>query len=153
MLPKKLPRSGDAVRRLSKATRKAPLRRAFRCAEEDSNLHPVIPDQALNLVTRVSYPSNASISSRSSSRVDDMDVTDDLDVATDVAAHTGPLGRSNVSDADRLAVCGSHLVAIFELADAAAHLHRSGGATMVSNARVQAIDRRMSRSADCSGGP
>ena len=27
------------------------------CAEEDSNLHPVIPDQALNLVTRVSYPS------------------------------------------------------------------------------------------------
>jgi hypothetical protein len=26
------------------------------CAEEDSNLHPVIPDQALNLVTRVSYP-------------------------------------------------------------------------------------------------
>ena len=29
------------------------------CAEEDSNLHPVIPDQALNLVTRLSYPSVA----------------------------------------------------------------------------------------------
>jgi hypothetical protein len=28
-----------------------------RCAEEDSNLHPVSLDQALNLVTRVSYPS------------------------------------------------------------------------------------------------
>ena len=27
------------------------------CAEEDPNLHPVIPDQGLNLVTRVSYPS------------------------------------------------------------------------------------------------
>ena len=40
-------------------TRKAPLRRAFRCAEEDSNLHPVIPDQALNLVTRLSYASVA----------------------------------------------------------------------------------------------
>ena len=40
-------------------TRKALLCRAFRCAEEDSNLHPVIPDQALNLVTRVSYPSGS----------------------------------------------------------------------------------------------
>ena len=35
-----------------------------RCAEEDSTLHPVIPDQALNLVTRVSDPSYASRSSR-----------------------------------------------------------------------------------------
>jgi hypothetical protein len=33
---------------------KALLGRTFACAEEDSNLHPVIPDQALNLVTRVS---------------------------------------------------------------------------------------------------
>jgi hypothetical protein len=69
--------------------RKAPLCRAFRCAEEDSNLHPVSLDQALNLVTRVSYPSYASISSRSSSRVDDMDAMDDLDVATDVATSDG----------------------------------------------------------------
>ena len=38
-------------------TRKALLCRAFRCAEEDSNLHPVIPDQALNLVTQLSYAS------------------------------------------------------------------------------------------------
>jgi len=29
----------------------------MRCAEEDSNLHPVIPDQALNLVTGMSNPS------------------------------------------------------------------------------------------------
>jgi hypothetical protein len=28
-----------------------------RCAEEDSNLHSVIPDQTLNRVTRVSYAS------------------------------------------------------------------------------------------------
>ena len=40
------------------------------CAEEDSNLHPVIPDQALNLVTRVSYPSDASIASRTSGILD-----------------------------------------------------------------------------------
>ena len=39
---------------------KAPPCGAFAsCAEEDSNLHPVIPDQALNLVTRVSYPSGS----------------------------------------------------------------------------------------------
>jgi len=36
-------------------TTKAPPSGAFaRCAEEDSNLHPVSLDQALNLVTRVS---------------------------------------------------------------------------------------------------
>ena len=35
------------------------LWRAFRCAEEDSNLHPVSLDQALNLVTRMSYPSES----------------------------------------------------------------------------------------------
>jgi hypothetical protein len=42
---------------LGQGRAKGPLCRAFLCAEEDSNLHPVIPDQALKLVTRVSYPS------------------------------------------------------------------------------------------------
>src|SRR3954452_2268411 len=55
------------------------------CAEEDSNLHPVIPDQALNLVTRVSYPSYASRASDVSRFLNGMDVMDDLDVAADVA--------------------------------------------------------------------
>ena len=41
--------------------------------------------QGLNLVTRVSYPPNASISSRTSGNLDDMD---DLDVAADVATDT-----------------------------------------------------------------
>jgi len=59
------------------------------CAEEDSNLHPVIPDQALNLVTRVSYPSNASIPSRASTKPDAMDALDGMDVATNVV--TEPL--------------------------------------------------------------
>jgi hypothetical protein len=59
MLPKKLPRSRAAVRRPGKNARKAPLCRAFLCAEEDSNLHPVSLDQALNLVTLVSYPSGS----------------------------------------------------------------------------------------------
>jgi hypothetical protein len=58
--------------------------RAFVCAEEDSNLHPVIPDQALNLVTRVSYPSYASRTSDVSADLDGMDAMDDLDVAADV---------------------------------------------------------------------
>ena len=39
-------------------TRKAPTCGAFRCAEEDSNLHPVIPDQALNLA-RLPIPPSA----------------------------------------------------------------------------------------------
>jgi hypothetical protein len=59
------------------------------CAEEDSNLHPVIPDQALNLVTRVSDPSYASIACRTSGILDRMDAMDDLDVAANVA--TGAL--------------------------------------------------------------
>jgi hypothetical protein len=59
-----------------------------RCAEEDSNLHPLSVDQALNLVTRVSDPSYASISSRTSAFPDAMDVMDDLDVAADVATDT-----------------------------------------------------------------
>ena len=46
--------------RVGPINEKAPPRGAFAtCAEEDSNLHPVIPDQALNLVTRLSYPSVA----------------------------------------------------------------------------------------------
>ena len=43
--------------------------------EEDSNLHPVIPDQALNPVTRVSDTSYASVSSRTSGNLDAMDAT------------------------------------------------------------------------------
>src|SRR5690349_14912613 len=58
---------------------------AFSCAEEDSNLHPVSLDQALNLVTRVSHPSYASRTSYLSADLDGMDALDDLDVATDVA--------------------------------------------------------------------
>jgi hypothetical protein len=47
-------------RAAARRTTKAPPGGAFaRCAEEDSNLHPVIPDQALNLVTQVSYPSES----------------------------------------------------------------------------------------------
>ena len=60
------------------------------CAEEDSNLHPLSVDQALNLVTRVSYPSYAFISSRTSGNLDVMDAMDDLDVAADVATGTRP---------------------------------------------------------------
>jgi hypothetical protein len=60
-------------------------RKAFRCTEEDSNLHPVIPDQTLNLVTRVSYQSGSHQIVRI---VPDTDASDDLDVAADVA--TGP---------------------------------------------------------------
>jgi hypothetical protein len=56
--PKRLPPSGRSQCEKPKS-RKAPLCRAFQCAEEDSNLHPVSLDQALNLVTRVSYPSRS----------------------------------------------------------------------------------------------
>ena len=56
-----------------------------RCAEEDSNLHPLSVDQALNLVTRVSYSSYPSIASRTSTNLDASDTLDDLDVAADVA--------------------------------------------------------------------
>ena len=42
-------------------------------------------DQALNLVTRVSYPSYASIPSDVSAFLDGMDAMDDLDVVADVA--------------------------------------------------------------------
>jgi hypothetical protein len=88
------PRSGAGVtgsastqeRDDCRSSRKAVMRSSHECAEEDSNLHPVIPDQALNLVTRVSYPSYASTSSRTFADLDAMDAMDDLDVATDVAA-------------------------------------------------------------------
>jgi len=45
-------------RRRAWGTKKPRVRGAsLRCAEEDSNLHPVIPDQALNLARQVSYAS------------------------------------------------------------------------------------------------
>jgi hypothetical protein len=72
------------------------MRGFSKCAEEDSNLHPVIPDQALNLVTRVSDPSYASISSRTSGNLDVSDGMDDLDVAADVATAPGWARRSQV---------------------------------------------------------
>jgi hypothetical protein len=43
----------------SPTTAKAPPRRAFSCAEGDSNLHPVIPDQALNLARESVDPSKS----------------------------------------------------------------------------------------------
>jgi hypothetical protein len=73
---------------------------AFQCAEEDSNLHPVIPDQALNLVTRLLYPSYASTSSRTSGNLDASDAMDDLVVVTDVATDRIAL-RGDVSVHDR----------------------------------------------------
>ena len=69
--------------------RKSPANAGLsQCAEEDSNLHPVIPDQALNLVTRLSDTSYASRSSRTSGNLDGMDAMDDLDVAADVATRS-----------------------------------------------------------------
>ena len=71
------------------------------CAEEDSNLHPLSVDQALNLVLRVSdpsylsYPSYPSNASRTSTNLDAMDAMHDLDVATDVAASGMKDSRSN----------------------------------------------------------
>ena len=63
------------------------------CAEEDSNLHPLSVDQALNLVTRVSDPSYASVASRTSGDRDASDVMDALDVAAYVAAGSDNLGH------------------------------------------------------------
>src|SRR4051794_20142489 len=56
-------------------------------------------DQALNLVTRVSDPSYASIASDASTDLDEMDAMDDLDVAADVA--TGELRAGEGTDASR----------------------------------------------------
>jgi hypothetical protein len=75
-----------------------------RCAEEDSNLHPVIPDQALNLVTRVSDPSYACISSKSSAFLDAMDGLDDPDVAADVATASWLLTTSDTERAGAKAI-------------------------------------------------
>jgi len=63
------------------------------CAEEDSNLHPASLDQALDLVTRVSDPSDASSASDASADRDALDVIDDLDVATGVATDTAAFRR------------------------------------------------------------
>jgi hypothetical protein len=73
---------GDRVRQFAGRAHQTALRER---ADEDSNLHPVIPDQALNLVTRVSDPSYASIASTTSADLDASDPMDDLDVAADVA--------------------------------------------------------------------
>jgi hypothetical protein len=90
-------RRHEKVARLSAErpeTPKAPRARGFReCAEEDSNLHPVIPDQALNLVTRLSDPFDASRTSIPSTDLDGMDAMEDLDVATDVATSSGTANR------------------------------------------------------------
>ena len=52
---------------------KAPLCRAFPCAEEDSNLHPVNPDQALNLA-RLPIPPSARASGQYRARVGAVDL-------------------------------------------------------------------------------
>jgi hypothetical protein len=87
MLPLALPPPLTTAQRARRQAGKPEQRaeQAFLCAEEDSNLHPLSVDQALNLVTRVSYASYASIASRTSGDLDGMDAMDDLDVATDVA--------------------------------------------------------------------
>jgi hypothetical protein len=59
MLPRSLPRPEALASMWPLTTRKAAFCRAFRCAEEDSNLHPVSLDQAINLARRVSYPSES----------------------------------------------------------------------------------------------
>jgi hypothetical protein len=46
-----VPTGGLRPRRIDPENAKSPAERGFsRCAEEDSNLHPVIPDQALKTV-------------------------------------------------------------------------------------------------------
>ena len=59
MLPRALPRPEAPAMEWPSLTRKALLCRAFRCAEEDSNLHPLSVDQALNLARRVSNTSRS----------------------------------------------------------------------------------------------
>jgi hypothetical protein len=66
---------------------KAPPERGFlRCAEEDSNLHPVIPDQALNTVRTCPIRAFCSMRSILSTRGNTLDALDDLDVVTGVVA-------------------------------------------------------------------
>ena len=64
MLPRALPRPEAPARawpsqREKPERRKGPALRGLSCAEEDSNLHPVILDQALNLARRVSNTSRS----------------------------------------------------------------------------------------------
>jgi hypothetical protein len=70
-----------------------PALQAFECAEEDSNLHPVIPDQARNPrnPSAISVPCVQIVTT--STDLDVMDASDDLDVVTDVVTgrHLGVL--------------------------------------------------------------
>jgi hypothetical protein len=91
-----------------------PAVQGFRsCAEEDSNLHPVIPDQALDLVTRVSHRPDRARSSLSSGSADETDASEDLDLATDVAT----AGRPNVAST----FGASHVSAVPQADDPGAH--------------------------------
>jgi hypothetical protein len=90
-------------------TTKALRTQGFRkCAEEDSNFHPVIPDQALNLVTRLSDTSYASIASRTSADLDASDAMDDLDVATAETVRTVAPGRRDSAFGDRRSLRRAH---------------------------------------------
>jgi NAD(P)-dependent dehydrogenase (short-subunit alcohol dehydrogenase family) len=66
------------------------LSRYFLCAEEDSNLHPLSVDQALNLVTRVSYASRSCTSVHIVHESGRIGRTGHLDVATGVATRCRP---------------------------------------------------------------
>src|SRR5919198_3784114 len=90
MLPKKLPRAALVVRLCGQEMRRAPLCRAFSCAEEDSNLHPVIPDQALSLVGPGVDPFKSCRSVQIVWSRGRHGASDDLDVATDVATPARP---------------------------------------------------------------
>src|SRR3954451_20721118 len=95
MLPRKLPRSNGAVRHSAIDRAKAPLCRAFSCAEEDSNLHPVSLDQALNLARESVDLSRSCTSVQIIWSRGRYGRSDDLDVATDVA--TSRHGNTNGS--------------------------------------------------------
>jgi hypothetical protein len=58
------------------------------CAEEDSNLHPVSPDQALNPVHGCMMLGFRAAACVASTAVDALDMVYDVDVATDVATAT-----------------------------------------------------------------
>jgi hypothetical protein len=59
MLSMKWPRQRPSVRHPLQRQKRAPLCRGLSCAEEDSNLHPAIPDQTLNLARRNADPSRS----------------------------------------------------------------------------------------------
>ena len=66
-------------------TRKAPLLRGFLpCAEEDSSLHPVIPDQALNLAEGFPPLATPPLEPNLSGEEDCLDASDEGDVVTNV---------------------------------------------------------------------